>query len=154
MLPFLAGRAERVLAIDLDLAPFERARASYRFPPNIVAQAGDASSLHSQPDGSVDLITALDVLEHVRDLPGTLDVLVRLLSPGGVLVVSGPTENSSTVSAVAWPATSSGAYHERGIMVVRRTPAAQLTVRRIASLYWPLVLFEIFSPRPCGDPAS
>lgn len=43
--------------------------------------------------GSVDLILALDVLEHFESLRETLAQFAALLAPNGVLVVSGPTEN-------------------------------------------------------------
>ena len=44
-------------------------------------------------EGEFDLILALDVLEHVDDLPGVVGRLAGLLKDGGRLVVSGPTEN-------------------------------------------------------------
>ena len=43
---------------------------------------------------SVDTIFALDVLEHVDDLPTLLLEFVRILKPGGRLIVSSPTENA------------------------------------------------------------
>lgn len=41
-------------------------------------------------DGAFDLITILDVLEHIDDDAGTLRELYRLLRPGGALLVSVP----------------------------------------------------------------
>jgi len=40
-----------------------------------------------EPDGHFDLVAAIDVLEHVRDLDRGLAELRRLLAPGGHLVV-------------------------------------------------------------------
>ena len=43
--------------------------------------------------GSVDLIIALDVLEHFESLDSIVDQLAALLKPTGQLLVSGPTES-------------------------------------------------------------
>jgi 2-polyprenyl-3-methyl-5-hydroxy-6-metoxy-1,4-benzoquinol methylase len=94
---------------------------------------------------SFDLINALDVLEHVDDLPRTLSELLNLLKPGGRLVVSGPTENIlyQMGRKLAGPEYS-GDYHERGIAEIKRELARLAHVRQIATLYWPIPLFEVF----------
>lgn len=40
------------------------------------------------PDGAVDISFSSNLLEHVRDLPGTCDEIVRVVRPGGVAVLS------------------------------------------------------------------
>ena len=50
-------------------------------------------SLKELPENYFDTIFALDVLEHVDNLPDVLVELKRLLKPKGKLVVSSPTEN-------------------------------------------------------------
>lgn len=55
----------------------------------IVGSLGDAALT----PGSVDLILALDVLEHFESLREILGQLSTLLAPSGTLIVSGPTEN-------------------------------------------------------------
>jgi trans-aconitate methyltransferase len=110
---------------------------------------GEAGALERWPAGQFDLITALDVLEHVQDLPRTLEALLRLLSPAGTLVVSGPTENVLyRIGRRLAGSEYSGDYHERGIGVVRRELGRLARVESIASLYWPVVLFEIFAASP------
>lgn len=42
------------------------------------------------PDASVDIVTALDVLEHIPDDAGALAGMHRVLKPGGVLVATVP----------------------------------------------------------------
>lgn len=42
------------------------------------------------PDGTFDVITALDVVEHIREDEGALREVHRVLRPGGVLLVSVP----------------------------------------------------------------
>lgn len=98
-------------------------------------------------------MNALDVLEHVDDLPGTLSHLMRLLKPGGQLVVSGPTENLfyQIGRKLAGPEYS-GAYHERGIAQIKRELLKIARIEHIATLYQPIPLFEVFTAfkRPAG----
>ncbi len=42
---------------------------------------------------NVDVITSFDVLEHVIDLSSLISTFTKILSPGGIIVISGPTEN-------------------------------------------------------------
>lgn len=148
MLPFLCGVSQHVRALDVDLAPFKRMQAHLEFPANLEIQDARKVKLEDWPVGEFDLITALDVLEHVVDLEPTLTSLLRLLRPGGCFVISGPTENifyriGRRLSGPEY----TGSYHERGILEVRRQLASRAQVEHIASLYWPMPLFEIFAAR-------
>lgn len=59
-----------------------------RFAPDqILSLAGDQVPL---PDGSIEFVTALDVLEHVPDDAAVVRGFHRLLKPGGVAVVTVP----------------------------------------------------------------
>lgn len=51
-------------------------------------------TLEQAPAGAYDLVFAIDSLEHNEDYGPLLDRLARLLAPDGVLILSGPTENS------------------------------------------------------------
>lgn len=146
MLPFLARHAERVVGIDVDLLPFRMMSRRLAFPASVEVHEAAETPLESLPTGAFDLVTALDVLEHVADLPATLGHLVRTLAPGGCLLVSGPTENVfyKLGRRVAGPEYS-GAYHERGIGEVRRLLGDMVPVRTVARLYPPVTLFDIFA---------
>lgn len=146
MLPFLGKQSKHVLGLDVDLLAFQQMSRRLAFPPNIEVRDIAQTPLASLPAASFDLITALDVLEHVDDLPATLRGLVRLLKPGGRLVVSGPTENIfyKIGRKLAGPEYS-GAYHERGIPEVRAQLGELAQVTTIARLYPPVVLFDIFA---------
>ena len=76
---------------------------------------------------------------------GTLSDLLALLKPGGRLVVSGPTENIlyQIGRKLAGPEYS-GEYHERGIAEIKRALNRLAQVKQIATLYWPIPLFEVF----------
>jgi len=146
MLPFLCGISIRVTAMDIDLLPFERVSRQRTFPANLTAHDANDVTLKDLPAASFDLIVATDVLEHVDDISGTLADMQALLRPGGQVVISGPTENFlyKTGRMLAGPEYS-GDYHERGILEVRDMLAEQIELIHIATLYWPLPLFDIFA---------
>lgn len=146
MLPFLASISAEVVAADVDLLPLEHMRQHMPLAPNVQIWDISKGAISQAPAGSFDLIIALDVLEHVSDLSGTLTQLLRLLRPGAQLVVSGPTENVMyrLGRRLAGPEYS-GEYHERGVAEIRRTLAGMARLKWIATLYWPAPLFEIFS---------
>jgi 2-polyprenyl-3-methyl-5-hydroxy-6-metoxy-1,4-benzoquinol methylase len=148
MLPFLCGISARVTAMDIDLLPFERASRQRGFPANLEVHDAREVSLGDLPKASFDLIVATDVLEHVEDIGGTLNDMIKLLAPGGQMVISGPTENVLYKLGRALAGSEySGDYHERGILEVRDLLAEQIQVVQIATLYWPVPLFEVFAGR-------
>jgi 2-polyprenyl-3-methyl-5-hydroxy-6-metoxy-1,4-benzoquinol methylase len=148
MLPFLAQRSKQVIAIDIDLLPLERVRMHIPLAENVKVLDANQISIAGLEPKSFDLINALDVLEHVDDLPRTLSELIHLLRPGGQLVVSGPTENILYQIGRKFAGSEySGAYHERGIGEIKRELAKLAQIDPIATLYWPVPLFEIFVAR-------
>jgi len=149
LLPFLGSHAVSVIALDVDLIPFERMKAHVAFPANIEVHDMHSFSLDRLPVASLDIITALDVLEHVEDLPGTMTGLLRLLKPGGRLIVSGPTENVFyKIGRRLAGREHTGDYHERGVKDIRATASEYAGIQDIATFYWPIPLFEIFSVTP------
>jgi 2-polyprenyl-3-methyl-5-hydroxy-6-metoxy-1,4-benzoquinol methylase len=113
-LPTLAAVCRRVYAIDLfpqyAEALVERSGIDVRFVPD----------LDDVPDGSVDLIVAADVLEHVDDLPGWIARFRAKLRPGGRILVSGPTEGL-VYRMGRWVAGfgGKGHYHHTNIDAIR-----------------------------------
>jgi 2-polyprenyl-3-methyl-5-hydroxy-6-metoxy-1,4-benzoquinol methylase len=146
MLPFLARCSRRVSAMDIDLFPLERVRGHIPIESNVEVLDGIQTPVSQLAPNSYDLINALDVLEHVDDLPGTLSQLMNLLKPGGQLVVSGPTENIryQIGRRLAGPEYS-GDYHERGISEIKRELRRLARIEHIATLYPPIPLFEVFT---------
>jgi len=57
---------------------------------NVTVDEGELRGQH-YPDGSYDLVTAWHVMEHVYDPPTELAEMVRVLKPGGWLMVETPT---------------------------------------------------------------
>lgn len=145
MLSFLSQHSRHVTAMDIDLVPLERVKKYIPLKENVLVLDANQAPLSQLTPKTFDLINALDVLEHVDDLPRTLSELLNLLKPGGQLVVSGPTENIlyQIGRKLAGPEYS-GDYHERGIGEIKRELARLARVRQIATLYWPIPLFEVF----------
>jgi 2-polyprenyl-3-methyl-5-hydroxy-6-metoxy-1,4-benzoquinol methylase len=146
MLPFLAGVSREVTAADIDLLPLERMKRHIPLASNVEVRDAGVGTLRQMPAASFNLIIALDVLEHVKDLSETLTQLLRLLRPGAELVVSGPTESRlyRIGRKLAGPEYS-GDYHQRGVEEIRAMLAERASLKRIATLYWPAPLFEIFA---------
>ncbi len=70
-------------------------------------------------DASLDNITALEVLEHVEDLPGSVSAFKRKLISHGRLIVSGPTENK--IYELARKISGfTGEYHVRNIFEIQK----------------------------------
>jgi 2-polyprenyl-3-methyl-5-hydroxy-6-metoxy-1,4-benzoquinol methylase len=148
MLPYLSQISLQVIAMDVDLLPLERVQTHIPLAKNVEVKDATRNNISDLPTSSFDLIIALDVLEHVKDLPRTLSELLALLKQGGQLIVSGPTENIlyRIGRKVAGPEYS-GAYHERGIAEIKNELALISRIEPIATLYWPVPLFEIFTAK-------
>jgi 2-polyprenyl-3-methyl-5-hydroxy-6-metoxy-1,4-benzoquinol methylase len=146
MLPYLSQISSQVTALDVDLLPLERVQKHIPLAANVEVKDATKNNISDLPANSFDLIIALDVLEHVKDLPRTLNELLALLKQGGQLIVSGPTENIlyRIGRKVAGPEYS-GSYHERGIAEIKNELVHLAQIERIATLYWPIPLFEIFT---------
>jgi len=146
MLPYLSQISSQVVAMDVDLLPLESVQAHIPLAENVKVYDAAKNPLTDLPSNSFDLIIALDVLEHVKDLPRTLNELFALLKKDGRLIVSGPTENIlyRLGRKVAGPEYS-GAYHERGIAEIKNELTPLSDLEHIATLYWPIPLFEIFA---------
>lgn len=82
----LAGTARRVLALDYDVTTVGHVRS--RYPRVDVARANLVAL--PVPDGSVDVVVSLQVIEHLWEQERFLDECRRVLRPGGTLLVSTP----------------------------------------------------------------
>lgn len=148
MLPFLSSISKQVIAMDVDLLPIQSVQKYIPLAENIAIKDASKINISDLPKNTFDLIIALDVLEHVSDLPKTLSELFTLLKPNGQLIVSGPTENIlyQIGRKIAGPEYS-GAYHERGIAEIKDEIKKIAHIHHIATLYQPIPLFEIFSAK-------
>ena len=93
----------RVLVLDDHEEALRILRARFR-PEQILSLAGDAVPL---PDGALEYVTALDVLEHVPDDAAVVRGFHRLLKPGGLALVTVP------ASMALWSDWDVGLHHFR-----------------------------------------
>lgn len=152
LLPFLAERSEDVIGLDINLQPYEQMAHHVPFPKNIQVYDSRQAGLNGYSASSFDLITALDVLEHIENLPETLDQLLRLLRPGGRLIISVPTENIFyRIGRKLAGKEFSGAYHERGAAEIVSAARQRGAVQTLAVLFSIFPLFEIFTVEKIHD---
>jgi 2-polyprenyl-3-methyl-5-hydroxy-6-metoxy-1,4-benzoquinol methylase len=88
-LPELDSKCNRVYAIDI-FPEFARL-----FSKELHLNVCFIDNLSEIPNGSIDIIIAADVLEHIKDneLVEYLDIFSEKLKSSGRLIISGPTEN-------------------------------------------------------------
>jgi peptidoglycan/xylan/chitin deacetylase (PgdA/CDA1 family) len=85
----LAGRVDKLLAVDISSRAVERARNRCRSLPNVTFQSGDMTDLRLREP--VDLITCSEVLYYLQDRFALSDFARRLstmIIPGGHLVMA------------------------------------------------------------------
>lgn len=144
LLPLLAARGHTLTGVDVDL----------RFAPRFLTSFGvqgvtlqPADRLKELAPASYDVVTALDVLEHVDDLTKTVADLGTLLKPGGTILVCGPTENL-LYRAGRWLAGFSGDYHVRDISDIRKAFDGHFSTQTVATLFPIVPFFRVFAARP------
>ncbi len=84
----MASRFERVDAIDIEPERLDQFRAAAP-PDNVVIDQLSADDLPFD-DGTFDRITAIEVMEHVIDVPAVLTEVCRVLKPGGYFALTTP----------------------------------------------------------------
>jgi 2-polyprenyl-3-methyl-5-hydroxy-6-metoxy-1,4-benzoquinol methylase len=77
--------ALRVTGVDISPVSCEHARRKY----GIDARVGDALAIPCD-SSSIDLLVSFETIEHVRDPVQFLGECVRVLAPGGIVVMSSP----------------------------------------------------------------
>jgi SAM-dependent methyltransferase len=147
LLPLLAARGHRLTGVDLDT----------RYTAHFLHAFGVSDAtilppdrLRELPAAGFDVVTALDVLEHVPDLEATVVGLHDLLRPGGKLIVCGPTENV-LYRIGRRLAGFSGAYHVRNIEDIHQALQRRFRTRSLGTLYPGMPLFRLFEATRPGD---
>lgn len=82
----IADVARRVIALDYDEATVAHVRARY---PRVEIHHGNLAAL-PLPDASVDVVVNFQVIEHLWDQPQFVRECLRVLRPGGALLMSTP----------------------------------------------------------------
>ncbi|MFM9033164.1 MAG: class I SAM-dependent methyltransferase [Mycobacterium sp.] len=82
----IASVARRVVAVDYDSATVGHVRVRY---PRVDVLAANLAAV-PMPDSSVDVVVNFQVIEHLWDQPQFITECLRLLRPGGRLLISTP----------------------------------------------------------------
>jgi SAM-dependent methyltransferase len=82
----IANVARRVIGLDYDESAVEHVRARY---PRVEMHHGNLAAL-PLPDASVDVVVNFQVIEHLWDQGQFVAECLRVLRPGGVLLMSTP----------------------------------------------------------------
>ncbi len=140
----LAKEGYDVTACDIEFGPLQLVRDKINFPSNIDFIEGDILTKNLK-DNTFDIIFALDVLEHIDDLEPLHKLFNRLLTPNGVVLVSGPTENVFyKIGRKMAGNRFTGDYHVTNIFKIKKSLKQYMKVTTIKKLLFPIVLFEVF----------
>ncbi len=140
----LAKNGFDVLATDLDFGPVSLVKEQITFPDSIEFFEGDIIN-KDMPEQQFDAIFALDVLEHITNIPDYIALFRRLLKPGGIIIVSGPTENILyKIGRKIAGDEFTGHYHVTNIKKIKAQFRESLEVKTLRRLLFPVILFEIF----------
>jgi 2-polyprenyl-3-methyl-5-hydroxy-6-metoxy-1,4-benzoquinol methylase len=82
---FQKSGAAQVIGVDISDSACMHARTKY----GVDARAGSAEQIPLQ-DGSVDVVVSFETIEHLPSPHRFLDECVRVLAPGGMLIISTP----------------------------------------------------------------
>jgi ubiquinone/menaquinone biosynthesis C-methylase UbiE len=91
----IAERGSEIVGVDISAGMVAAAKQELKRMEisGITLQVGDATSLDF-PDGSFDKILCSEVIEHIPDASRALREMLRVLRPGGRLVLSTPNKES------------------------------------------------------------
>jgi len=121
--PHLRGKGYRHVGVDLRPAGLRQASEHGVRPVN-----GDVTALPIA-SGSVDVVAAGEILEHVTDLPAAVAELARVLRPGGLLVLDTVNDNALsrfiTVTAGEWLGFAPPNLHDPALFVRPRRLIAE-----------------------------
>lgn len=130
----LAGVAAEVMGVDIDASSIAHARTRYGGRSGLRFEPGDVTALDGLDDGRFDLIVSYETLEHVQAQERMLDGFVRLLAPGGLLLVSTPDRRTTTdATGVVNPHHVRELYREQfEALLAARFPAFRLYGQKLA----------------------
>lgn len=104
--------AQSVVGVDVSDAALDHARRHYGDGDVISFEYGDIATFAGR-DGGYDLVTCFETIEHVPDYDAALKNLVRLVAPGGTMLISSPYRPLTTPGARSVNAPPRNVFHVR-----------------------------------------
>lgn len=147
MLPYLTYRYDRVVGCDPDLLVARKVVSQLGLSSVELVEGLEQTNSSEGSRQGFDVIVAMDVLEHVEGLEVIVSLLHDLLRKGGMLVVTGPTENRFYRMGRRL-AGFSGDYHVRNVYEVVKALDKEFSVSQVAVLYYPIPLFRVYRAIP------
>ncbi|MFD0965062.1 class I SAM-dependent methyltransferase [Pseudofulvibacter geojedonensis] len=141
----LANNKHEVTSTDIEFSPLNLVKEKIDFPSEVRFIEGDIIS-NELNHNYFDIIYALDVLEHVDNIEEYIKLFEKLLTPNGVIIVSGPTENIFyKVGRIFAGKRFTGDYHLTNIAKIKQDFKQFLNVNTLKKLFPPITLFELFT---------
>jgi len=128
------ARADKVYGVDIVLRGSQLMVEEWQLDK--VALLTPAQAEEAVPAGSVDVIVAAEVLEHVEPLAPTLALFSKWLKPTGKLLVSVPTENALYRFGRRLAGFSGHYHHSNAAAIHREVTAAGFVPRRLEKIPW------------------
>lgn len=154
LFPELRDRAERIYGVDLVLTGAEYVTSELQLKSITLIHPREMEAV--VPQASVDVVVAMEVLEHVDDVAQTLSACRRLLKPTGRLLVSLPTENAAYRFGRLL-AGFSGHYHHSNAATLDgelRRLGWKRTWRKHIPAPGPLCIYWAVEYEPCAEVSS
>lgn len=122
--PHLSGKGYRHIGVDVVGSALDQAADH-----GVTAVRADVGRL-PLADGCADVVSAGEILEHVRDLPGVVAQACRILRPGGLLVVDTLNDTVLARLVAVWlaervPGIAPRGIHDPELFVAPRVLAAE-----------------------------
>jgi SAM-dependent methyltransferase len=148
LMPTLCKISQQVYGVDLTSDPELVSKQLSQFGCAAELSRGECDRLLFG-DRTFDLIVAISVLEHIRDIESFLTEIYRVLKPGGVLLVGMPAVNKFMeylFSAIGFPGIANHHVTSPEEMLVAATPMFTLKANSQMPGFFPsrLYLYKTF----------
>lgn len=91
--------ALRLADLGYNMRATDYVESNFRIPAQIPFKTADLNAEFAGELGSVDAVTAMEIIEHLENPHHFLREIRKMLTPGGVLVLSSPNPNSPVAKA-------------------------------------------------------
>jgi ubiquinone/menaquinone biosynthesis C-methylase UbiE len=145
---FLARRAARVTGVDVSQHAIDHAKRTYASLGNVEFLVGSCARIPA-PDSSFDVAVSFETLEHIQEQEQFVAELARVLTPGGILVISCPNKAEYTDKR--------GTRNEFHVKELYRAEFDELVRRRFPHAQWygqKATFYSVIAPENIVSPAG